>query len=89
MFTDIRNKIANNEYVNKIPYTQESRVMYREESSKLKKEFLNSKDVFIKGGASEAQSTKAAEYVWSEGHSSGYSEVLNYAYDLYDILAAK
>jgi len=91
---DIEEKIRMDYYRSKLPYASkkanpEVNEAYHKESNRLHNEFMNDLREYaqgVLGPLSDDQFGAFFSYVWSEGHSSGYYDVLNHAHDIIDLL---
>lgn len=72
-------------YVNKVPYTKETRKEYKAEELRLLEEFK--KDLLDEFGlTNHPKADKFWEIVWDMGHAYGLSDVYSYADQLYVLL---
>lgn len=82
-------KVQKDYYENSLPYgdfKSEERRVYQAEAQKLSEEFeLDFRNWLYSQGVPGKYVSKVALKAWEDGHSSGYSEILNCAYSLVDI----
>lgn len=83
---DFESKVQNDGYKNPVPYSRENREAYRQAENKLVAEFTKDHIEWLKAqGVPARYAAKVAAKAWEDGHSSGFSEVLNVSYSLVEI----
>lgn len=71
-------RVRSGAYETKLPY-KDNREAYRaDQSSLMDKFYADARAYVINSGVPERYAAKVVSYAWSEGHSCGFSEVLNY-----------
>ena len=88
---DIEEKIRNDYYRNKKPYSISPNVnkTYKDEENRLKNEFKADLKAYLEGSLgplTQSQFEAVFSYVWSEGHANGYYEVFNCTLNILPIL---
>lgn len=88
MATDFEHKVRSGEYETKLHFgpTTEAKVAYREDNSQLNCKFYEDAEAYaVASGVPKQYAAKVVSKAWSDGHSSGYSEVLNCLENLIEI----
>ncbi len=81
----VREKIAAGAYENKTPYQRETAAVYRVEDSRLR--YLFRIDLERENGMTgHSKADRLFDLAWEHGHSSGYSEVVNYYEDFVELV---
>jgi hypothetical protein len=96
---DFEEKVRLDYYRNKMPYAfkyrnkskdPETFIAYRKEEGRLYMEFKSDLKAFVDALLGYVMSKDQFDafflYVWSQGHSSGYHEVVNCSYDLIAVI---
>lgn len=85
---DFEKKVRSNAYNTKLPYgpTAAEKEAHTKDDDDLNEKFMaDAKAYCIEQGVPEKYVAKVVNLAWQDGHSSGYSEVLNCLYGLIGI----